>query len=554
MLSHRQHWLGQVLLGLLCFCITPTRGDYFTNPASFELDQTGAQITTQNLNTTYTLGQKVQLTWVVPNVPYISLVLVHWGKDEGVPVASFITNNRNQGYYTWFVGESDGLTEGSIKNNPNFALRIVDPTGNYTKTGGPPGFINNELQSRGFVIKSKAETEAKASSANLSIGAVAGIAIGSFAVGALVVLAVWWLWLRKGRSHSSHDDVRHHIAPAMRHDSAYASPNSSGDHMFQAHNPHGSSHLSHQVSNISPVSPTINSLCWKTLEIHDSAPTSLVANLNLVNNFLKTRTPAMTDAQPEMKIDPARAKALVSQLQAVQKRVTAVAAGRNVRLVAVSKLKPANDVLALHHATPPQLHFGENYAQELGQKAELLPRSIQWHFIGGLQSTHAKKLAKIPNLFCVSSVDTLKKAQLLNTSRAELIASSPDAAPLGIHVQVNTSGEESKSGASPGEETVALCRAVENDCPSLRLLGLMTIGAIARSKATTPENENEDFLCLREQRDLVTKELGLDRELELSMGMSEDFEGAVRLGSGEVRVGSTIFGERGPKSEAKVVV
>ncbi|KAJ0370659.1 hypothetical protein COL154_001033 [Colletotrichum chrysophilum] len=255
MLSHRQHWLGQVLLGLLCFCITPTRGDYFTNPASFELDQTGAQITTQNLNTTYTLGQKVQLTWVVPNVPYISLVLVHWGKDEGVPVASFITNNRNQGYYTWFVGESDGLREGSIKNNPNFALRIVDPTGNYTKTGGPPGFIDNELQSRGFVIKSKAETEAKASSANLSIGAVAGIAIGSFAVGALVVLAVWWLWLRKGRSHSSHDDVRHHIAPAMRHDSAYASPNSSADHMFQAHNPHGSSHLSHQVSNISPVSP-----------------------------------------------------------------------------------------------------------------------------------------------------------------------------------------------------------------------------------------------------------------------------------------------------------
>ncbi|KAI8205881.1 hypothetical protein K4K54_001295 [Colletotrichum sp. SAR 10_86] len=513
MLLHSQHFLGQLLLGLLCFCISPAQGDYFTNPASFELDQAGAQITTQNLNTTYTLGEKVQLTWVVPNVPYISLVLVRWGKDEGVPVASFITaNDRNNGYYTWFVGESDGLTEGSINNNPNFALRIVDPTGNYTKTGDPPGFIDNELQSRGFVIKSKAETGPKASSANLSIGAVAGIAIGSFAVGALVVLAVWWLWLRKGRYHSSHDDVRHHMAPAMRHDSAYASPNSSGDHMFQAHNPHGSSHLSHQVSNISPVSP------------------------------------------PEMKIDPARAKALVSQLQAVQERVTAVAAGRNVRLVAVSKLKPANDVLALHQATPPQLHFGENYAQELGQKAELLPRSIQWHFIGGLQSTHAKKLAKIPNLFCVSSVDTLKKAQLLNTSRAELIAASPDAEPLGIHVQVNTSGEESKSGASPGEETVALCRAVENDCPSLRLLGLMTIGAIARSKATTPENENEDFLCLREQRDLVAKELGLDRELELSMGMSEDFEGAVRLGSGEVRVGSTIFGERGPKNEAKVVV
>lgn len=87
----------------------------------------------------------------------------------------------------------------------------------------------------------------------------------------------------------------------------------------------------------------------------------------------------------------------------------------------------------------------------------------------------------------------------------------------------------------------------------------MTIGAIARSVATTAETENEDFVCLRQQRDLVARELkglGLAEreagELELSMGMSEDFEGAIALGSGEVRVGSTIFGARGPKSEAKI--
>lgn len=83
----------------------------------------------------------------------------------------------------------------------------------------------------------------------------------------------------------------------------------------------------------------------------------------------------------------------------------------------------------------------------------------------------------------------------------------------------------------------------------------MTIGAIARSVATTPETENEDFLCLREQRDLVTAELGLaPEELELSMGMSEDYEGAIVAGSSEVRVGSTLFGARGPKSEAKIKV
>ena len=81
----------------------------------------------------------------------------------------------------------------------------------------------------------------------------------------------------------------------------------------------------------------------------------------------------------------------------------------------------------------------------------------------------------------------------------------------------------------------------------------MTIGALARSQATTDETENEDFITLKTQRDLVTKELSLEEgRLELSMGMSEDFEGAIRLGSSEVRVGSTIFGQRPPKSEAKI--
>ncbi|KAI0131378.1 hypothetical protein F4814DRAFT_167092 [Daldinia grandis] len=276
----------------------------------------------------------------------------------------------------------------------------------------------------------------------------------------------------------------------------------------------------------------------------------------------------MTDT--DMKIDPQRAAALVSQIKTVRERIAAVANGRDVRLVAVSKLKPANDILALlQHASPPQLHFGENYAQELSQKAELLPRNIQWHFIGGLQSGHCKPLAKIPNLFSVSSIDTEKKAQLLDKHRGEFLSSlpssssssspsssSPTSTPgkINIHIQVNTSNEPSKSGCAPGPATVSLCRTVAA-LPNLHLLGLMTIGAIARSVATTPETENEDFLCLREQRDLVAGELGLvPEELELSMGMSEDYEGAIVAGSSEVRVGSTLFGARGPKSEAKIKV
>lgn len=166
---------------------------------------------------------------------------------------------------------------------------------------------------------------------------------------------------------------------------------------------------------------------------------------------------------------------------------------------------------------------------------------------------HCKNLAKIPNLFCVSSVDTTKKAQLLNTARTILLASSPSSPRLSVHVQVNTSGEDAKSGCAPGADTVALCREILDKCPSLHLLGLMTIGAIARSKATTADNENEDFVALGEQRDLVAKELGLAEDrLELSMGMSEDFEGAIAMGSGEVRVGSTIFGQRPAKADAKI--
>ncbi|KAG8418817.1 hypothetical protein J3459_012001 [Metarhizium acridum] len=285
----------------------------------------------------------------------------------------------------------------------------------------------------------------------------------------------------------------------------------------------------------------------------------------------------MSEAE-EMRVDPMRAQALISQLSSVKERIGALANGRDasrrgppqhtsstangttpsantpqVRLVAVSKLKPVNDILALHQAPASHRHFGENYTQELTQKAQLLPKTVQWHFIGGLQSGHCKTLAKIPNLFCVSSVDTLKKANLLNTARGALLASDPSLPKLSVHVQVNTSGEEAKSGCAPGEETVALCREIIGNCPNLHLLGLMTIGAIARSKATTAENENEDFIALKEQRDLVARELALDHgTLELSMGMSEDFEGAVVLGSGEVRVGSTIFGTRPAKADARI--
>ena len=268
-------------------------------------------------------------------------------------------------------------------------------------------------------------------------------------------------------------------------------------------------------------------------------------------------TEASEPSQEDMKIDPARAQTLSTNITSIFSRIHAAVTPSSTtpRLIAVSKLKPATDIFALHSPPHSHLHFGENYFQELLSKSFLLPREIRWHFIGALQTNKCKPLAEqIPNLWCVESVDTSKKADQLEKGREVLCEREKGYkdVPLRVFVQVNTSGEEEKSGVEPGEVTV-LCRHVRESCPHLKLQGLMTIGALARSKESKEGMENEDFVKLREVRDQVVKELDMQpSELELSMGMSEDFESAIRCGSNEVRVGSTIFGERPPKKDAKI--
>lgn len=272
------------------------------------------------------------------------------------------------------------------------------------------------------------------------------------------------------------------------------------------------------------------------------------------------QTMSTEQSPPDMAATPARASALLANLSAVKALIATANPSKAVRLVAVSKLKPASDILALHQPPASQLHFGENYLQELLEKSRLLPPSIRWHFIGGLQSNKCVTLARdVRGLWAVESVDTQKKATLLDKGWGERKTQAGDEAAenqkLRIYVQVNTSGEENKAGIEPAE-AAGLCQFIREKCPQLKLQGLMTIGAIARSKATTPDNENEDFVCLRETRDRIVKELemeGEDGNLELSMGMSSDFEGAIVLGSDQVRVGTTIFGDRPPKAQAKVV-
>jgi PLP dependent protein len=282
-----------------------------------------------------------------------------------------------------------------------------------------------------------------------------------------------------------------------------------------------------------------------------------------------------------MKPSPTRITHLLSTISTINSRITHTTTTHSIqkpiRLVAVSKLKPLTDIIALASPSPSSnpeqhlhYHFGENYVQELLEKSRLLPNELQgkirWHFIGGLQSNKAQLLAReVRGLWAVESVDSVKKANLLDRGREERLADARkggeggekkgEEGQLRVFVQVNTSGEDSKSGVEPkSHDLLELCRHVQEKCENLKLLGLMTIGAIARSKATTAETENEDFQCLRDTRNWVAKELGIrEEELELSMGMSEDFEAAIRMGSDEVRVGSTIFGERPPKAEAKVL-
>ncbi|KAF2398277.1 hypothetical protein EJ06DRAFT_496839 [Trichodelitschia bisporula] len=263
---------------------------------------------------------------------------------------------------------------------------------------------------------------------------------------------------------------------------------------------------------------------------------------------------------------PARTAALLANLATVASHIAAAnPTHRAVRLLLVSKLKPPSDILALHTPSPtnpnPPSHFGENYVQELASKAAALPQSINWHFIGALQSNKCKTLAHIPNLFCVASVDSARTADALNKARKAFIEAQAKEANttsdipssplrLGIYIQVNTSGEASKSGVTP-PAALELATHVRDACPALRLAGFMTIGAIARSQAAAAGEENEDFITLRKVRDDVAAALDIPvQELELSMGMSGDFEAAIALGSDEVRVGSAIFGARPPKGEA----
>jgi pyridoxal phosphate enzyme (YggS family) len=219
-------------------------------------------------------------------------------------------------------------------------------------------------------------------------------------------------------------------------------------------------------------------------------------------------------------------------LAAVRARVEHAArrAGRDpaaVTLVAVSKLHPADAIREAHAAG--QRHFGENYAQELRDKAGELADldGLRWHFIGHLQRNKVKHVAP-----CAALVETVDSPRLVE-ELARQVARTGD--PLPCLVQVNVGGEEQKSGCEP-EQAAEVIAALEAS-PRLVAAGLMTIPPWDLEADET----RKWFVALRRLRDDLG---GAARLPQLSMGMSHDFEAAIEEGATVVRVGTAIFGSR----------
>lgn len=228
---------------------------------------------------------------------------------------------------------------------------------------------------------------------------------------------------------------------------------------------------------------------------------------------------------------------LADNLSAVQQKIQQCAekAGRDVkdiRLIAVSKTRSLDEVKSL--AELGQNCFGENTIQDAMTKIPYLnQRGVEWHFIGHLQS---KKAGRLPGYFqWIHSVDSIRLAQKLSSA----MQNKTKNAVLNCLIQVNVSGETSKSGLMPVEVKPFLQQALDLELPCLQWRGLMTIGIKGDDKKT-----RKAFAVLKELQQSCKTEFGLQNFDQLSMGMSGDYCMAIEEGATMVRVGTSIFGSR----------
>ena len=212
----------------------------------------------------------------------------------------------------------------------------------------------------------------------------------------------------------------------------------------------------------------------------------------------------------------------------------------HVTLVAVSKTKPVSDLMEAYNAG--QRIFGENYVQELVEKHEQMPKDIQWHFIGHLQSRKVKLIAPFVSL--IHGVDSLKLLQEINKQAAK------NNRVIDCLLQIHIAEEESKFGLDE-EELNEILKQVQHDKDNLkniRIVGLMGM-------ATFTQNQNQiekEFKHLKTIFDTITSRTDAINRVSpenidikiLSMGMSGDYQLAISCGSTMVRIGSSIFGTR----------
>lgn len=198
----------------------------------------------------------------------------------------------------------------------------------------------------------------------------------------------------------------------------------------------------------------------------------------------------------------------------------------SLNLLAVSKTRDINAIKAAYDLGLRE--FGENYAKEAEEKIPFLPKDIEWHFIGPIQSNKTRIIAEL--FSWVQSIDRLKIAERLNEQRP------PQLPPLQCLIQVNISREPQKAGVAP-EELMALAKAIST-LPRLHLRGLMAIPQAGQSAAGLA-NDFANMQALLRQ--LQTRFRSADT---LSMGMSADLEPAIAHGSTMVRIGTDLFGPR----------
>jgi len=201
----------------------------------------------------------------------------------------------------------------------------------------------------------------------------------------------------------------------------------------------------------------------------------------------------------------------------------------HVTLVAVSKTKPVSDLMQAHEAG--QRIFGENKIQEMTEKWEQMPKDIQWHMIGHVQSNKVKFMA--PYVTLIHGVDSLKLLQEINKQALK------NNRIIDCLLQIYIAEEESKFGLDENELNELLTSTEFKELKNIRILGLMGM-------ATFTEDQNQikkEFTHLKSIFDSIQKLQIVDLKT-ISMGMSGDYQLAIECGSTMVRIGSSIFGGR----------